>query len=501
MTMPISARRAHLVLFPFPGQGHMIPLLDLGHALASRGLAITVLITEQNESLLDPLLTRAASEGLLVRPLIFPLPPAQGLPSSSGNMAQLPLHLIPLFMSSFQQLEHPLEQWWHEQHERSNDKDEDDGAFGPPVCIISDFFLGWTQETAAKLGIPRVVFYPSGAFAVSIVSSLWQHMPQQGVDSDDGEVHIPNLPHPLTLRKFQISSLVKLYKKSDPVSESIRNGMLLNVQSWGSVMNTFDDLEGPYINHLEKLSGRPVWSVGPLLPPLLFQEKQKINVMQRGKANSINESLCLRWLDSREEKSVVYICFGSQAMLSNKQIEELAAGLEASQEAFVWVVKDPPYSRLSDDSSNYGGVFPEGFEERTKDRGLVIRGWAPQLLVLSHPSVGAFLTHCGWNSTLESIALGVPLITWPMSADQHCNDLLLVEYLKVGVRLCQGAAALPNTDAVKIAVKRVLGRQGKEAKRAEELSKAAKIAVQEGGSSSKSLEAFVREMNKLAGLH
>ena len=171
----------------------------------------------------------------------------------------------------------------------------------------------------------------------------------------------------------------------------------------------------------------------------------------------------------------------------------MAVGLEASEESFIWVIRDPPSGMPADEY----GVLPLGFEERTKGRGLIIRGWAPQLLILSHPSVGGFLTHCGWNSTLESITLGVPLITWPMTADQYYNARLLVEYLKVGVRFCEGATTVPNRNDMKIAVKQVLVREGEERKRIEELRMAATMAVQEGGSSHRNMEAFVSEMKKL----
>jgi UDP:flavonoid glycosyltransferase YjiC (YdhE family) len=319
-------------------------------------------------------------------------------------------------------------------------------------------------------------------------------MPHEQVSSDNDAVYIPDLPHPVSFPKSQISPLLRRYKVLDTIFEFIRYNMDLNVESWGTLINTFYDLEAVYIDHLHRVvSGRPVWSVGPLLPPAVFEAKHGRNIIERGKLPSINESICLQWLDSRGEKSVIYICFGSQACLSNKQIEEMAAGLEASEESFIWVIRDPPSSLTADEY----GVVPQGFEEKMKGRGLIIRGWAPQLLILSHPSVGGFLTHCGWNSTLESITLGVPLITWPMSADQYIDALLLVEYLKVGVRLCEGSTTVPNRDDLRIAVKQLLGREGEEMKRAEELRRAAKRAVQEGGSSYKNLEDCVSEIKKL----
>ncbi|GLJ36762.1 hypothetical protein SUGI_0740490 [Cryptomeria japonica] len=475
-------KRPHVLVFPLPLQGHMIPLLDLSLSLAPRGLALTLLTTPENEPLLRPLLSTASSQDLFIQSLIISLPPpTHGL---TLNEIQLP-HLI----YSQKGLADPLEQWLLQQK-----LNESSDEFGPVICIISDFFLGWTQDTATKVGIPRVVFSPSGAFAISVISSLWKYMPHLGVESDDGEVPIPGFPHPLTLRKFQLSPLAQAYESSDPVHEFIKYIMNLNIQSWGALINTFYSLETPYVDHLRTISGRPVWSVGPLLPPAVFhheqkqKQKQEMNP-QRGNPNSINEALCLQWLDCRKEKSVVYVCFGSLATLSEKQNEEIASGLEASGESFIWVIRDNENDKVG---------ISQSYEERVKEKGLIIRGWAPQLLILSHPSVGCFVTHCGWNSTLESITLGIPMIAWPLTADQHSDALLLVEYLRVAVRLCEGLHVLPNRDLLASAVKRVVGGQGEEGMRVQELSRAAREAVKQGGSSSSNLEVFVACIQNLA---
>ncbi|GLJ07767.1 hypothetical protein SUGI_0073790 [Cryptomeria japonica] len=126
----------------------------------------------------------------------------------------------------------------------------------------------------------------------------------------------------------------------------------------------------------------------------------------------------------------------------------------------------PTALNMQDSQAAY---LPEGFMERSK--GLVIWGWAPQLLILSHPSVGAFMSHCGWNSTLESILFGVPLVTWPMFSDQHFNSKLVTEELDIGVQFCQHMDEIPNEKKVEKAVRLVMGsEQGRQMrKRAEEL--------------------------------
>ncbi len=145
--------------------------------------------------------------------------------------------------------------------------------------------------------------------------------------------------------------------------------------------------------------------VGPLLPKAFFSGSEVAAKMT---------DPCLKWLDTQPESSVLYVSFGSVAVLSVAQIQELARGLEESGERFLLVLR-PPHN------PDNLPLFPEGFEERTKGRGFVHMGWAPQLQVLSHRALGGFLTHCGWNSTLESICRGVPMLAWPIQAEQAMN--------------------------------------------------------------------------------
>ncbi|KAH9330321.1 hypothetical protein KI387_002429, partial [Taxus chinensis] len=199
-----------------------------------------------------------------------------------------------------------------------------------------------------------------------------------------------------------------------------------------------------------------------------FQDEHSLHDthnLDRGNPNAIKEPVCLQWLDSRKRRYVLYICFGNIVVLSNRQIEDVNAALEASKESFIWAIKDPPYSRVYDATAGKyaGGVLPPGFEKHTKDRGLVIRGWASQPLILSHSSVG----------------------------DQFNNALLFVDYLKVRVRLCEGPTAMLNRDDLKSVVNTLFAPEVEERKRTEELSRAARMEVEIGGSSWKNLEGFV----------
>eukprot|EP01018_Ginkgo_biloba_P002825 Gb_25686 [translate_table: standard] len=469
-------KQPHILVFPFPAQGHIIPFCDLTNHLAAEGLSITFITTPKNAPRLQPFFDQAATSGLHVRPLILPFPSAPaGLPLGCESMDDLSPHLFPVFTYSLRLLAEALEEWINLQRMHST----------PPVCLISDLLLGWTNQTCVRLGIPRVVFYTGGAFAVSVGHSLWTNLPHKGADTDEKAFLVSDLPVPVFLRKTQVFPGVLMHRESsaDPVPEFLRRNDQLNMESWGMLINTFYELEGIYVDHLQRLSGRSVWPIGPV-----FQK----SVIERSKQSSIEESVCLQWLDAQKPESVLYVCFGSQAYLSGAQIREVAWGLEASEQPFIWVIREPPNIEVMGDY----GVLPEGFQERVKGKGLVINGWAPQLLILSHPSVGGFLSHCGWNSTLESINVGVPVLAWPMFAEQHINAVLLIEHLRIGVKLCEGKT-VPDREHIKITVERFLAKEGNEMKRAKQLMKSARGTLTVGGSSYQNLEFFVDEMHKL----
>jgi hypothetical protein len=140
---------------------------------------------------------------------------------------------------------------------------------------------------------------------------------------------------------------------------------------------------------------------------------------------------CLAWLDGQPKASVVFLCFGSLGRFSAEQIKEMAAGLEASGQWFLWAVRRPP----GDEAGDLDGLFPEGFLQRTGGRGLVVMSWAPQREALAHGAVGGFVTHCGWNSVLEAVMAGVPMLAWPLYAEQRMNRVFLVEEMRLAVAM------------------------------------------------------------------
>ncbi|KAJ0939560.1 putative UDP-glucuronosyl/UDP-glucosyltransferase [Helianthus annuus] len=466
MTNTNIGSKTHILVFPYPAQGHMLSLLDLTHQLATRNIFITILITPHNLPTLSALLS---AHPTTITTLILPLPPHPAIPPGIENVKDLPGSAFKSFMVALGGLYDPVYKWC------SNHSN-------PPVAIISDFFLGWTHRLASELGIRRYTFSPSGALAISVIYSLWKYQRKRVNLEDENEVikftKIPNSPE---YPWWQVSPVYRSYVEGDPDSEFIKEGFLGDIASWGLVINSFTEMERVYFDYLkEELGHDRVFAVGPLLPP-------GVKTLERGGSSSSN---VLSWLDTCGDRMVVYVCFGSQLVLTNEQMEAVAVGLEKSRVKFVWSVKEPTVGHVAAD---YGRV-PEGFEERVAGRGLVVRGWAPQVAILSHDSVGVFLTHCGWNSIMEAVAAEVLMLTWPMSADQFSNATLLQE-LKVGIKVCEGASTVPDSAELAELFRKSASQETRlERERAKELRKAAQEAVGEKGSSVCELDRLVENL-------
>lgn len=350
----------------------------------------------------------------------------------------------------------------------------------PPTVIISDMFLGWTNRLAIEHGIKRIVFSPSGAMSSCVISSLWREFPSPGEEGMNGVITFPNIPNSPKYPWWQISGTFRAHVEGDLISEFVKDGFLENMASWGLVVNTFNELERAYLDHLRKELGHDrVWAVGPLLPHELSTK--------RGGPYSVLATEIISWLDLQDDNSVVYVCFGSQAKLNSAQMDQLGLGLEKSGVHFIWVVGEDGSSRV-----------PSGFVDRVLNRGIVISGWAPQLPILTHRAVASFLTHCGWNSVLEGIISGVQMLAWPMKADQFVDATLIVDELRVAKRVCEGANAIPSPDELARAIAESVDKNSAQRAQAIGLRTSALQAIQEGGGSSKDLAELIKHLNAFA---
>lgn len=366
-------------------------------------------------------------------------------------------------------------------------------------------FHHWSADVINSMNIPRIVFNGNCCFSRCVLENVRKYKPHEKVSSDYEPFVVPGLPDKIELTSSQLPVCARQQKAGSAHKMFAKP----EEKSFGIVVNSFYDLEPAYVEYFKQdLGNDKAWFVGPVsLCNRNIEDKA-----ERGQKTSIDEGKILSFLDSKETNSVLYISFGSLARLAPEQLLEIAYGLEASNHSFIWVVgkifQSPRTRKENGIEENW---LPSGFEERMREskRGLIIRGWAPQLLILEHAAVGGFMTHCGWNSTLESVSAGVPMVTWPITAEQFSNEKLISDVLKIGVKVgsvnwvswSTEPSAAVGRDKVEVAVIRLMD-TGEEAaemrRRAGELGEKAKNAVEEGGSSFIDAEALLQELKSLS---
>ncbi|KAJ6307308.1 hypothetical protein OIU76_017158 [Salix suchowensis] len=293
----------------------------------------------------------------------------------------------------------------------------------------------------------------------------------------------------LKLLKFmqtQLAENLRVVDGSDLYSVFLPNVLPEWMNSDGILLNTVEELDKIGLEYFRLKIGKPVWSIGPVLLSKRSQDQA-----------ATTAELCKNWLDTKPVNSVLYISFGSQNSISAPHMMELAVALEASGKDFIWVVR-PPLGFDINMESKATEWLPEGFEERMKDskRGLLVHDWAPQAEILSHKSISAFLSHGGWNSMIESLSHGVPVIGWPMEGEQFYNVMLLEEQIGVCVEVARGKSReVRHEDIVKkITVVMDETEKGKEMrKKALEVRDMIMDAVKDfNGSSVKAMDAFLK---------
>nr|XP_018630752.1 UDP-glycosyltransferase 92A1-like isoform X6 [Nicotiana tomentosiformis] len=253
------------------------------------------------------------------------------------------------------------------------------------------------------------------------------------------------------------------------------------------------------IKAIKNFTKLPVWCIGPLLPQCMLKKGEKGQILESriGKDHGLSPEKCIEWLDKHPQSSVLYISFGSQNTISTSQMMALALGLEDSEKPFIWVVRPPIGFDLKGEFKSEW--LPQGFQERVEksNKGLIVKSWAPQLQILCHGSTGAFLTHCGWNSVLESLSQGVPIISWPLAGEQAFNSKMLMEEMGVCIELTKGVQSVIEKEDVKKVIDIVLSTSGKGKEMKEKANKIG-ISIREAvkeekfkGSSVKAMDDFI----------
>ncbi|XP_054787316.1 gallate 1-beta-glucosyltransferase-like [Prosopis cineraria] len=473
-----KAAPMHALLVSFPGQGHINPLLRLGKRLASKGLFVTFTTPENagkdlrnaNRIVTDKAIP--VGDGFL-RFEFF----EDGWDKDDPRRKNLREYLVQLELVGKQVISQMIHKY--------NDSRE------PVSCIINNAFVPWVCDVDSEFGLPSAVLWVQSCAVFSAYYHYFHKLVHFPSDLDPHiDVHLPSLP---VLKYDEIPSFLHFDSPYRFIGELIL-GQFKNFNvPFCVLMDTFVELEKDYINYMSKFC--VIRSVGPLFKNPKPADSGTVSDDIRGDL-VVKADDCIEWLNSKPSGSVVYVSFGSIVYLPQEQVDEIAYGLLDSQVSFLWVRKPPEKTQ-----SLQSHVLPDGFLEKTKDRGKVVQ-WSPQEEVLAHPSVSCFVTHCGWNSSVEALTCGVPVLTFPAWGDQVTNAKFLVDVFGVGLRL--GNAQDQNNVITRDEMNKCL-EQASVGPRALELKRnalkwkaAAEAAVANGGSSSRNLDAFIEDMKKMA---
>nr|XP_043632544.1 UDP-glycosyltransferase 90A1-like [Erigeron canadensis] len=464
-SLPVdSTQTPQIVLFPFMAKGHTIPLLHLAQLLVARGITVTIFTTKENKSFIAKSLERCPDGCVSIVDLPFACN-VEEIPRGVESTDKLPsISLFRKFAIATKCMQPYFEQALMN--------------LSNVLCIISDGFLSWTLASANKFGIPRFSFYGMSNYVDAVNREVGFNRLLSGPESDDDFLTVTRFPW-IKVTRNDYDEPFNLRDPRGPQFDFIMEVAMASLNSYGLISNSFYELEPLFIYYLTSEAKSKVWCVGPLC-------------LAESSTNADQKPKWIEWLDLKQARGclVLYVAFGTQAEISTQQLEAISSGLEESEVDFLWVVRKCETSVL------------DGLQEKVGERGMIVREWVDQREILNHESVKGFLSHCGWNSVLESICSGVPILAWPMMADQPLNARMVVEEIKIGLRVetCDGSVkGFVKPDGLKKMVKELMeGKKGKEArKKVKEVASAAKEAMAEGGSSWRTLNELVEELQSV----
>ena len=454
-----------ILLVSYPSYGHINSLLKLGKCLAAKGSSVIFTTTQkagkdmETASNITNKTTTPIGKGFLTFDLFDDgLKDDDPMRASLGEYTSLLEHVGKLYVSQL-----------IKNHAESKT---------PISCIINNIFISWVCDVATEHKIPfAILFNESSAVFTCYYNYFHKLVPFPSKTEPCIDVQLPSV----VLKHSEIPVLLHP-SNTYPFLGPLILGQIKNLSKALCVfVDTYEELESDSINYISKKSViiRPI---GPV-----FNNPNIIDASNiRRDFVKTDDSTIIEWLNTKPKGSVVYISFGTIVQHPPEQVKEIAYGLLNSQVTFLWAKK------------NHDGL-PHGFLEETSGRGKVVK-WSPQEKVLAHPSVACFITHCGWNSTIESLASGVPVLTFPVFGDQPTNAKFLVDVFGVGIRLGYSGAEnrlITRDEVKKCLLEAMTGEKADELKKnAMKWKKAAEDAVAVGGASDRNLDAFIEDIKK-----
>ncbi|OIT04624.1 PREDICTED: 7-deoxyloganetin glucosyltransferase-like [Nicotiana attenuata] len=437
----------HAICVPAPAQGHINPMLKLAKILHYRGFHITFVNTEYNQR---RLLKSRGPDSLKGLPSFCFETIPDGLPPSDADSTQ---DIVSLSKSLTTTCLVPFKELLAKLNNTSSSN-------VPPISyIVSDGVMSFTLAVARDFGIPQVFFWTPSACGL-LGYMHYCNLIEKGYIPLKDKSYLTNgylektldwIPGMKDIRLRDLPSFIRTANPDDYMIKFLLQETERSKNASAIVVNTFEPLEKEVLESLQTLLP-PVYAIGPL--HLLEKHVDDKNLEELELNLWKEDQKCVEWLDSKEQNSVVYVNFGSIAVMTKNQLIEFAWGLANSQMEFLWIIRP-------DIVSGEQAILPSEFLEETKERGM-LASWCPQEQVLSHPAIGGFLTHSGWNSTLESISCGVPMICWPFFAEQPTNCWFCCTKLGIGMEIDSNV----ERDKVESLVREVIaGDRGKEMKK------------------------------------
>ncbi|KAL9276475.1 hypothetical protein ACSQ67_025977 [Phaseolus vulgaris] len=473
----LERSKPHAVCVPYPAQGHVKPIMKFAKLLHCMGFHITYVNTEFNHNRFVRSHGADFVKGL--PDFVFETIP-DGLPPSDKDATQD----IPMLCDSTRKTCYgPFKDLVLKLNSSGN---------VPPIsCIIADGVMGFAGKVAKDLGIPEVQIWT--ASACGFVGYLqYDDLVQRGIvpfkDENfeiDGTLdqNLDWISGMKNIRLKDIPSFIRVTTLDDIMFDFLGSEARNCLRSSSIIINTFQDLDGEALDALREKNPN-IYTIGPLdLLGRHFPEKEK-GFVSVGSSLWKNDSNCLTWLDKWEPNSVIYVNYGSITIMSNHHLKEFAWGLANSKLPFLWIKR---VDIVADDSA----TLPQDFFDEIKDRGY-ITSWCMQEQVLSHPSVGVFLTHSGWNSTLESISAGVPMICWPFFAEQQTNSRYVSANWGIGMEVNHD---VKREEITKLVTEMLKGEKGMQMRQKSlEWKKKAIRATDIGGSSYNNFYKLMKEV-------
>ncbi|GKA76890.1 UDP-glycosyltransferase 83A1-like protein [Tanacetum coccineum] len=450
-----NTEMTHVLLIPYIAQGHVIPLLELAQCLIKHGVKVTFVNTDVNHNIIMKTWLEKECFGPLMNMVSIP----DGMEAWEDRNN---------FIRTCEAINEVMPGKLEELIETINKKDDDKIS-----CVIADVGMPWANLVAAKLRIQRATFWSAPAAAYATTLSI-QRLIDDGIINNDGVplketiFQLSSTMPPMSTAEFGWACMGTLETTKILFKYAIAAVEADKTTEW-KLCNSTHELESPTFNMFPNLL-----PIGPLLASNRLS-KQAGHFWHA-------DSTCLAWLDQQPMSSVIYVAFGSFTIFNQTQFQELALGLELTNRPFLWVVRPGLTKETSD-------TYPEGYMERIGTRGKIV-SWAPQQEVLAHPSVACFLSHCGWNSTLEGVSNGIPFLSWPYFADQLLNKTYICDIWRNGLGFQKDEDGIIKSEEIKDKVDKLLNNQEFKT-RALDFKEKVMSSIREGGCSHKNFKRFI----------